>query len=215
MKDSTLTHLKIIVEKAVRPVRASTARKLQMRDELLGHVAAVFEEEAAKLGDDQTALERTQQRFGNPDELTGQLQRSVPAKDFSEQFMDWFVLLTLSWLVLFGGGEFPQFFGRILLEFSLFVVGFIFLADLMRRALSGPTGRSWPHAIVIASASLMLFLGLLFVSLELLFDVWSQPKDMSNIFMLAAAQTWGLMTPMHESAVMFRAQVEWESLQIE
>ena len=47
MNESTLTQLKIIVERAVRPVRASTSRKRKMREELLAHVSGVFEEEFA------------------------------------------------------------------------------------------------------------------------------------------------------------------------
>ena len=56
MNESTLTELKIIVERAVRPVRASTSRKRKMREELLAHVSGVFEEEEAKLGDGQAAF---------------------------------------------------------------------------------------------------------------------------------------------------------------
>ena len=66
MNESTLTQLKIIVERAVRPVEASIARKRKMREELLAHVVGVFEEESTKLADERTALERTALRFGNP-----------------------------------------------------------------------------------------------------------------------------------------------------
>ena len=66
MNDSTLTQLKILVERAVRPVRASSSRKRKMREELLAHVTSVFEEEVARLANEQTALEGTAQRFGNP-----------------------------------------------------------------------------------------------------------------------------------------------------
>jgi hypothetical protein len=93
MNGFTLTQLKILVERAVRPVRASVCSKRKMREELLAHVTAVFEEELARLADEQAALERTAQRFGNPAELTGQLQESVPALDaiqhFEERFADW------------------------------------------------------------------------------------------------------------------------------
>jgi hypothetical protein len=44
MNESTLTQLKIIVERAVRPVRASIARKRKMREELLAHVVGVFDD---------------------------------------------------------------------------------------------------------------------------------------------------------------------------
>jgi ATP-dependent Clp protease ATP-binding subunit ClpC len=66
MIESTLTGLKIIVERAVRPVRAGIARKRKMREELLAHVVGVFEEEVARLGDERAALQQTALRFGNP-----------------------------------------------------------------------------------------------------------------------------------------------------
>ena len=81
MNDSTRTQLKIMVERAVRPVRASFSSKRKMREELLAHVLAVFEEETAKLSDEQNALARTGQRFGNAAELTKQLQASVSWHD--------------------------------------------------------------------------------------------------------------------------------------
>ena len=59
MNESTLTQLKILVERAVRPVRASMSCKLKMREELLAHINAVFDEEAARLHDEQAVLERT------------------------------------------------------------------------------------------------------------------------------------------------------------
>jgi hypothetical protein len=81
MNESTLTQLKIIVERAVRPVRASASRKRRIREELLAHVSGVFEEESANVSDDRVALERTALRFGNPAEVTDQVQESVPASD--------------------------------------------------------------------------------------------------------------------------------------
>jgi hypothetical protein len=58
-----------------------------MREELLAHVVGVFEEEA-NLGDEQAALARTQERFGQAAELTGQLQASVPPSDRVERFAE-------------------------------------------------------------------------------------------------------------------------------
>jgi hypothetical protein len=59
MNESTLTRLKIVVERAVRPFRASVSCKRKMREELLAHVIGVFEEEFSRLDDEHTALERT------------------------------------------------------------------------------------------------------------------------------------------------------------
>ena len=55
MNESTLIQLKIMVERAVRPVRASISHKRKMREELLAHVSDVFEEEA-RLGDGPAAF---------------------------------------------------------------------------------------------------------------------------------------------------------------
>jgi hypothetical protein len=68
----------IPVDRAVRPVRATERRKLRMRQELLAHLTAVFEEERARLGDDAAAREEALRRFGEPAGLTRELQASVP-----------------------------------------------------------------------------------------------------------------------------------------
>ena len=81
MNDATLQELKIVVERAVRPVRATLSRKRRMREELLAHLTAIFEEEIERRGDTQAALEQAKRRFGDPSELTGQLQQAVPRCD--------------------------------------------------------------------------------------------------------------------------------------
>lgn len=81
MNDLTMTQLKVIVERAVRPIRASKLRKRRMREELLGHLVGIYEEELGRLGDHQAALEQAGQRFGNPRELTEELQEAVPKWD--------------------------------------------------------------------------------------------------------------------------------------
>jgi hypothetical protein len=65
------------VERAVRPVRATEQRKLRMREELLAHLTAIFGEEQQSLGDEAAALAKARERFGNPAELTTELNRSV------------------------------------------------------------------------------------------------------------------------------------------
>jgi ATP-dependent Clp protease ATP-binding subunit ClpC len=77
MDDMTLKELKIVVERAVRSIRATMARKRRMREELLAHLTAIFEEEVETLGDDQAALAQAKRRFGDPRELTGELQEAM------------------------------------------------------------------------------------------------------------------------------------------
>jgi hypothetical protein len=105
MNESTLTNLKIIVERAVRPVRASTTRKRKMREELLAHVVGIFEEEAARLGDERAALQQTALRFGNPVEVTRQLQETVPTRDAVRRHLEgrlgepaWRTAIRLAWV---------------------------------------------------------------------------------------------------------------------
>ena len=181
MNESTLTRLKILVERAVRPVIASTARKRKMREELLAHVVGVFEEEA-NLGDEEAALARTQERFGQAAELTGQLQASVPR--IEENLAGYgsgesalrlaallaalagalsFVLLGIAILIQVLGGQgsewltvvrVPSLLGPLWGAFFLFCG--ILLAHAMRQALLGPAGRSWLRAGLIAAAAWLL-----------------------------------------------------------
>jgi hypothetical protein len=78
MSDTTYTELRQLVEQIVQPVRASLSRKRDMQEELLAHVLAVFEEEWDRRGDEQAALQGTVARFGNPTELSDELQESIP-----------------------------------------------------------------------------------------------------------------------------------------
>jgi hypothetical protein len=84
-----------VVERSVRPVRASTKRKRRMREELLAHLTAVCEEEqqAASGGDALAALDHATRRFGDPAQLARELQTSVPP---SERFA-WHVEHWLGW----------------------------------------------------------------------------------------------------------------------
>jgi hypothetical protein len=67
------------VERAVRPVLASEQRKLRMREELLAHLTAIFDEEQQRLGDETAALAKSRGRFGDPAQLTVELNRTVSA----------------------------------------------------------------------------------------------------------------------------------------
>jgi len=65
------------VERAVRPVVAPRARKMQMRAELLAHLSELYEEESKRGSIPGVVLESAVARFGEPAELTRSLQESV------------------------------------------------------------------------------------------------------------------------------------------
>ena len=67
-----------LVEQVLDPIRASHRRKNAMREELLAHLSAVYEEELDRSGDPQKAADATRRRFGDIAEVRGQLQAVVP-----------------------------------------------------------------------------------------------------------------------------------------
>lgn len=87
MNQSTLIRLKILVERAVRPVRTSLSRKRKMREELLAHSTAVYEAERDGQ-DEQTALKATIRRFGDPAQLVSELQDAVPRHEGLYYWLD-------------------------------------------------------------------------------------------------------------------------------
>lgn len=78
MSDSAKHELMVVVERAVRPVRASVYHKRRMREELLEHLSAVFDSEMELQSDISTGLELAKRRFGDPVKLTEELQQAVP-----------------------------------------------------------------------------------------------------------------------------------------
>jgi hypothetical protein len=183
MNESTLTRLKIIVERAVRPVRASTGRMRKMREELLAHVVGVFEEESAGLGNDRAALERTALRFGNAAEVTSQLQESVPAGDTIRRFFEgrpgeatlW-VLLRVAFVasaavlagviaVLFAAGWVTAFpreamstFGYVVFAVPVDFFAVAVLTDWIEKGVYNPAGVSRLRVALSAAGSLLLML---------------------------------------------------------
>jgi hypothetical protein len=241
MNESTLTQLKIIVERAVRPVRASTPRKRKMREELLAHVSGVFEEESAKLGDDLAALERTAQRFGNPADLTSQLQETVPARDCIRRFWEGrpgestmrtalrlACVTTVLALVIYGSplfvvGWLSAWPGEALLTgvydvlaFPLYLFGLAFFTAWMEKALYGPAGRSWLWVALIATCSLLLWV---FWTAGSSWPNWPADSDYLSAALLTglvAAHTVffaGFMA--HLSVMRRRYHEEWASLSID
>jgi hypothetical protein len=236
MNESTLTQLKILVERAVRPVRASMSHKAKMREELLAHVSAVFEEEAAGLDNEQAALERTARRFGNPAELTGQLQASVPTSDFLLRFLEGMALRTdestprravrFAVVTFFVCAVYllPAFWvQRRMIEWPLVmalattVFYFTVASDRMRQALDvdGAKGRSWRRAAVIAAASSFLISGVT-VGLVLTFsgDVRSILTDVLPLLPAAVLTPVAFVAPVDCFATEFLSHREWMSLQI-
>ncbi len=187
MNDDISFGLKVMVERAVRPVVAPRARKKAMREELLAHVNEVFADELAKSGDDKAALARTRERFGASDTLTAELQRSVSAWQRAAtrvERLDWLdgepiwmlawrhlLISVLSFAVVFLAIVPTVYFrGRDTLDFAIrvsivqgllvgpFSFGMFVVATKLSEALFGTSQqRSWRRAAVYLLGSALLF----------------------------------------------------------
>jgi hypothetical protein len=87
----TRIELMKIVERTVRPVRSSTARKRKMREELLAHLATIYEEELERRGEPAAALNAAIQRFGAPSELAREFEVAQPFHERISYFTERFV----------------------------------------------------------------------------------------------------------------------------
>jgi hypothetical protein len=67
------------VERAVRPVRASTAWKRKTREELLAHLTTIYDEEQSRRQDPVAAMQAAVERFGDPAKLSRELESALPA----------------------------------------------------------------------------------------------------------------------------------------
>lgn len=240
MNESSLTPkipLKTIVERAVRPVRASINCKRKMREELLAHVIAVYEEEAAALGDGSAALVRTVERFGSPTELTGQFQTSVSAVDRLPRLIEYVVdfrsgettmrrasRFAAMMFAAFGVAILPVFVVQhrlrewpIILAAAALMFCFTLLTGGMRDSLYRPKGRSWWRVALVVVASALLVPAVTF-GLCLIYcgDVTSSLASVRPLIPLAIVIGWPpvvLIACMTERELCYRR--EWENLRID
>jgi hypothetical protein len=241
MNESTLTQLKIIVERAVRPLRASFARKRKVREELLAHVSSVFEEELARLGDERLAVERTAGRFGQPAELTEQLQAAVPASDAIDRLLSgqpgestlraatrlavWNLALGvivfaaatfLSGLLTVWPKEAIQFTVFSILVLPAYMFGLTFATEWIRQASYEPARRSRFRATLLTFAWFAITMALL-EGVTRLNGTGADDGDFTNRIWiwLAASIPWMPWCLAHVADARIRRQREWANLQID
>lgn len=84
-----------IVERTVRPVHGSTTRKRKIREELLAHLSAIYDQELARLHNPPAALKVAAERFGDSRELAQELEAALPYHErlsyfIEKPFLRWF-----------------------------------------------------------------------------------------------------------------------------
>ncbi len=88
MNDAMQNTLKIHVERAVRPLRASFSCKRRMRETLLARAVKTFTDLRGTSECPLVALDQTIQTLGHPAKLTSQLQATVSPIDRLEQILE-------------------------------------------------------------------------------------------------------------------------------
>jgi hypothetical protein len=211
-----------------------------MREELLAHVTSVFEDEVARLANEQAALERTARRFGNPAELTGQLQESVPTLDSIERFADWVsfrprestlrsavrytiivevvaLLFLFAVLLILGGrlGELPTdalwYTGAVLLISGYLGFTVCILESSIRRLLCDQERSSW-----LRFALVLVGLTIVEVTLLLLAHGFGPPTKVIKVSFFTVGTPVGLAWALaHRFTSRKRYEEDWASVPIE
>ena len=138
-----------LVERIVRPVRAGTVRKRKMREELLAHLTAIYDDELAQGSDPATAMHQAANRFGDPNELTRELQSAQPLSErIRYQFERW-----IGWRAPESG---TRWMARLAMQVALLLVGVNVLAAVWMVTALGWTASAWIVMRAIMAMSLLL-----------------------------------------------------------
>jgi hypothetical protein len=78
MNDAVLNDLTAHVAQATGSIPVSAARRQQIHEELLAHLLDLYDQELERLQDEWAAADRAKQRFGQADDLRGELATAVP-----------------------------------------------------------------------------------------------------------------------------------------
>jgi hypothetical protein len=78
MNDIVPDPLRAYLDRLVAAVPTGRARQQEMREELQAHLHALYEKELLRLHDERAAIMSAIQQFGASDDLTSELQASVP-----------------------------------------------------------------------------------------------------------------------------------------
>ena len=140
MNDATFAQMKKVVERCLQSIRVSTFRKAFMQEELLAHVVAVFEVEYGKCGDESRALQETLRRFGDPVELSDELQASTTVAGYVGWLRDQFVFIVMGH-GMFNHNRLYNIFVALLAVYCLSSFSFVLL-------LMGMPQDARPHTLV-------------------------------------------------------------------
>jgi hypothetical protein len=125
------------VERIVRPMRAPAERKRKIREELLAHLEAGFEQERQGAASSLVAMRIAAERLGDPSEVCRQIQRSLPAH---ERLFYWIE----RWFSRRGVESYGRWFVRGIIHASLLVAPLFGFALIVNASRLGWNDNIWP-----------------------------------------------------------------------
>jgi hypothetical protein len=172
------------VERIVRPIRAGTRCKRKMREELLAHLTAIFEDEQSHGQDPITALHQASIRFGEPRELTRELQSAQPLVELARYHFE-------RWI----GWRAPETGTSWMARLAL-ILGALLVVLNVLAAVAITTAIGWNHSAWIAIRAFVImslfipalefFLGALYFKVrDAISGVFGSPKSMPRAVLLA------------------------------
>jgi hypothetical protein len=176
-----------LIERTVRPVRAATPRKLKMREELLAHLEFIYTEEFARLQNPDAAFKAAAARFGDPSELTRELQSTIPMHErlswWMEKHFGWRAPEHASSYLRRFSLQFLGIFGTLLAIFAAIII--FFFDEPIPSAL--PALFAAALALVTTDIAIYLLGNLYFLTRDALFGVFGSPKSWARVALLSAA----------------------------
>jgi hypothetical protein len=174
------------VEQIVRPVRVGTPRKRKMRDELLAHLTDIYDEELARLNDPAVAWRETATRFGDPAELTREIESSLPRRARHDYYIE-------RWIGWRAPETAQRWMLRLSLQFFVLLAMVVGLGCIAAMALAGWDNLPW--RLFRGATAFLLFLpatfgvtGTLYYKMrDASFGVFGSRKSPLRVLLLAGA----------------------------
>ncbi|MEX2317395.1 MAG: Clp protease N-terminal domain-containing protein [Pirellulales bacterium] len=172
-----------LVERTVRPVRASTARKRKMREELLAHLTDIYREEQGRLNNPLAANDEAARRFGDPAQLSRELDRALPAHERRAHYIE-------TWVGWRAPETATKWMHRLALQVFLVLTAVCSIGIAAAVLIGGPDLldgrfiRGVTSFVVLVSAG-MPALGVLFFKLrDAMFGVFGSRKSPTKVLLL-------------------------------
>lgn len=184
--------LVVTVERAVRPVPARTARKRQMREELLAHLSGIYEQELTRTSDPAAALAAASRRFGDPSELARELAAGLPRGERTNYLLE----RLFGWRAPETAARYLARLAMVLFAICAILVGLSAGAML---ATAGWDRSAW--AALRPALALLLFLplgqfvlGLLYFRMrDAMWGAFGQPRSIARMALYAALMAAAVM----------------------